>query len=306
MLEYLLFSMQNTNHPLLKSITYFQENKANITQKKDLPINFISMDEQQRIYTDQGKLKVSLYKMLLFKQIQEHLKSGELHVENSYNYQAYTHFLIPINKWEKHRDEYLQKAGIVHFKEAGETLLDIDKILNRQFKRVNQNLPMNPFISIDSHGKWKTHKLQEDEFSQEEKQRLTKLLYPPKRSVPILRVLSQVHQLSNYLSFFQRQGVVIYSHLDEAGQLTFSTVFSADKPESAPLLNGLTHNELLIPNAHSTDDHGHSLPYFAITYFIGIDLRPRIANLKHKELFSIDTVLTYIHYTKHYLIWSDF
>jgi Domain of unknown function (DUF4158) len=72
MLEYLQFSMQNTSHPLLKSITYFQENKANITQKKDLPIHFLSMDEQQRIYTDQGKLKVSLYKMLLFKQIQEH------------------------------------------------------------------------------------------------------------------------------------------------------------------------------------------------------------------------------------------
>lgn len=86
---------------------------------------------------------------------------------------------------------------------------------------------------------------------------------------------------------------MIYSHLDEAGQLTFSTVFSADEPESAHLLNGLTHNELFIPDAHSTDDHGHSLPCFAITYFIGIDLRPRIANLKHKELFSIDAVSTY-------------
>jgi Domain of unknown function (DUF4158)/Tn3 transposase DDE domain len=203
MLEYLQFSMQNTNHPLLKSITYFQENKANIIQKKDLPIDFLSMDEQQRIYSDQGKLKVSLYKMLLFKQIQEHLKSGELHVENSYNYQAYTHFLIPMDKWEKHRDEYLQKAGIAHFKEAGKTLLDINETLNRQFERVNQNLPLNPFISIDSHGKWKTHKPQEDEFGKEEKQRLTKLLYPPERSVPILRVLSQVQQLSNYLSFFQ-------------------------------------------------------------------------------------------------------
>jgi hypothetical protein len=62
MLEYLQFSMQNINHPLLKSITYFQENKANFIQKKDLSIDFLSMDEQQRIYTDQGKLKVSLYK----------------------------------------------------------------------------------------------------------------------------------------------------------------------------------------------------------------------------------------------------
>jgi Tn3 transposase DDE domain len=108
-----------------------------------------------------------------------------------------------MNKWEKHREDYLQKAGIAHFKDAGKTLLDINETLNRQFERVNQNLPLNPFISIDSHGKWKTHKPQEDEFSKEEKQRSTKLLYPPERSVPILGVLSQVHQLSNYLSFFK-------------------------------------------------------------------------------------------------------
>ena len=97
----------------------------------------------------------------------------------------------------------------------------------------------------------------------------------------------------SYKYFGNGKGVVIYSHLDEAGQLTFSTVFSADEPESAHLLNGLTHHELLTPDAHSTDDHGQSLPCFAITYFIGIDLRPRIANLKHKELFSIDAVSTY-------------
>ena len=46
MLEYLQFSMQNINHPLLKSITYFQKNKSNVTQKKDLPIDFLSIDEQ--------------------------------------------------------------------------------------------------------------------------------------------------------------------------------------------------------------------------------------------------------------------
>ena len=53
-----------------------------------------------------------------------------------------------MDKWEKHRDEYLQKAGIAHFKEAAKTLLDINQTLNRQFEKVNQNLPLNPFISI--------------------------------------------------------------------------------------------------------------------------------------------------------------
>jgi len=63
--------------------------------------------------------------------------------------------------------------------------------------------------------------------------------------------------------FGNGRGVTMYSFLDEAGQLFYSTVFSAAEPESHYVLDGLTHNEVIIPNAHSTDTHGFSEPVFA-------------------------------------------
>ena len=65
--------------------------------------------------------------------------------------------------------------------------------------------------------------------------------------------------------------------LDEAGQLFYSTVFSAAEPESHYVLDGLTHNEVIIPNAHSTDTHGFSELVFAITGLLNIEFRPRFA-----------------------------
>ncbi len=398
------FSMQSTQHPLLKAIAYFQDSQGNISQKKDLPVDFLGMDERQKVYTDQGKLKVSLYKILLFKEINQNIKSGTLYVENSYQYRPYTHFLIPIEQWQRHRNTYIQKAGISDYENGAMALLRVNHALNRQFEIANINLAGNPFLSVDVHGKWLFHKPKEEEFMQEEKARLTKLLYPADRSISILEVFFQLHRLTGFISFFEHhsplmepkrpadrlfyaaiigygenigisamatisknigrnslenvathyfspetlmevngylveltnqlpledhfrrhsgfvhtssdgmkvnvtgpclrasesykyfgngKGVIIYSHLDEGGQLNFSTVFSADEPESAYLLDGLTYHELFQPDAHSTDDHGHSLPVYAISSIIGVDLRSRIANLKQKTLFSIDMVSNY-------------
>lgn len=59
------------------------------------------------------------------------------------------------------------------------------------------------------------------------------------------------------------------------------------------MLDGLTHNEVVVPNAHSTDTHGFSEPGFAITGILGIEFRPRFARFHHQQLYSIDEVRTY-------------
>jgi len=93
--------------------------------------------------------------------------------------------------------------------------------------------------------------------------------------------------------FGNGRGVTLYSFLDESGQLFYSTVFSAAEPESHYVLDGLTHNEVILPNAHSTDTHGFSEPVFAVTGLLGIEFRPRFARFHHQQLYSIDEVYTY-------------
>ena len=74
----------------------------------------------------------------------------------------------------------------------------------------------------------------------------------------------------------------IISFLGESGQLFNLAVFSAAEPESHYVLDGLTYNEVIIPNAHSTGTHGFSEPVFAVTGSLGIEFPPRFARFNHQ------------------------
>lgn len=93
--------------------------------------------------------------------------------------------------------------------------------------------------------------------------------------------------------FGNGRGITLYSFLDESGQLFYSTAFSAAEPESHYVLDGLTHNEVILPDAHSTDTHGFSEPVFAVTGLLGIEFRPRFARFHHQQLYAINEPRTY-------------
>lgn len=78
--------------------------------------------------------------------------------------------------------------------------------------------------------------------------------------------------------------------MDEAGQLIFSTVFSASEKEAHHLLDCLTYNEVVTPDAHSTDSHGFTEVVAAITGLLDIDFRPRLAGFYKRQLYCMDAV----------------
>lgn len=98
---------------------------------------------------------------------------------------------------------------------------------------------------------------------------------------------------SSYKYFGNGKGVTVYSHLDESRLLHFSTVFSAADRESAYVLDGLMHNEIISPDAHSTDSQGFSEVVAAVSGLAGIDFRPRLASIHKRQLYSLKAVYTY-------------
>lgn len=60
--------------------------------------------------------------------------------------------------------------------------------------------------------------------------------------------------------FGNGKGVTIYSHLDEAGQLFYSTTFSSSDHEAPYMIDGLMHNRVIQSDAHSTDTGGYVRP----------------------------------------------
>jgi hypothetical protein len=58
--------------------------------------------------------------------------------------------------------------------------------------------------------------------------------------------------------FDKEKGVSVYSFIDERHLLFHSSVISAAERESAYVIDGLMHNDVVQSNIHSTDTHGYS------------------------------------------------
>jgi len=85
--------------------------------------------------------------------------------------------------------------------------------------------------------------------------------------------------------FGKYQGVSVYTFLDERNLFWHSTVFSAAERESAYVLDGLMHNDVVKSDIHSTDTHGYTEAIFGATHLLGFSYAPRIKNLKRQHLY---------------------
>ena len=86
-----------------------------------------------------------------------------------------------------------------------------------------------------------------------------------------------------------------YTFRDERDLLWYSLVFSSADRESAYVIDGLMHNDVVQSDIHSTDAFGYSEailgcahetdPIFATSYLLGFSYAPRFKNLKRQRLY---------------------
>jgi hypothetical protein len=86
------FDKKSSNKNLINAINYFKDFSI---IKKDAPIDFLNDDEKLAIFdSDDGKMKISLYKALLFIHISDGIRSGILNLKYSYKYKSFEEYLI--------------------------------------------------------------------------------------------------------------------------------------------------------------------------------------------------------------------
>jgi len=85
--------------------------------------------------------------------------------------------------------------------------------------------------------------------------------------------------------FGKGKGVSIYGFIDERNLLFHSTVISAAERESAYVIDGLMHNDVIKSDIHSTDTHGYTEAIFGVMHLLGFSYAPRIKNLKRQKLY---------------------
>ncbi|OED49129.1 hypothetical protein AB838_08170 [Rhodobacteraceae bacterium (ex Bugula neritina AB1)] len=95
-----------------------------------------------------------------------------------------------------------------------------------------------------------------------------------------------LHASRSFKYFGQGQGVSAYTFVDERNFLWHSLMISAADRESAYVIDGLMHNDVVKSDIHSTDTHGYTEAIFGLTHMLGFSFAPRIKGIGKQTLYT--------------------
>ena len=94
-----------------------------------------------------------------------------------------------------------------------------------------------------------------------------------------------LHASRSFKCFGQGQGVSACTFVDERHLLWHSLMISATDRESAYVIDGPMHNDVVRSDIHSTDSHGYTEAVFGLTHLLGFSFAPRIKGIGKQTLY---------------------
>lgn len=195
----LSFKKESSNTAIIEAVCYFQSRNGEIGS--NAPIDFLDPEQKKAVFGKKNKIRVSLYKVFLFFEVANAIKSGELNLSHSYKYKPFDTYLISKQYWLNNHDELIEKAGLKELKEPEKVLAKLEKILNEQFDVTNQHIlaDKNKFIKFNKKGEFSvdTPKVEKDVVD------TVADLFPQDRYVQLLEILSSIDQQTQFSDSFE-------------------------------------------------------------------------------------------------------
>ena len=191
------FNQETSDAALVEAIVYFKSMDGNI--QPDAPTLFLDQNKQEVLFSD-GKMRVSLYKVFLFIHMADAIKSGKLNLKYSYRYKAIHEYLIDKIIWEHNKERLLRDAGLSEYADLNTVLNELKQTLNAKYGSINKRYLSgeNPYLTIENQSpKINTPKVDNDNME------YISTLLTEAGYVPILQVLSDVNQASQFVSCFK-------------------------------------------------------------------------------------------------------
>ena len=195
----LQFNQDTSNSLLIQAIKYYRQKDGNLAN--NAPTDFLDADEQELLYDDDGKLKISLYKVLLFSKLADGIRAGALNLKYSYKYRSFDDYLISLKVWEANKEELLEKAGLLGMTDSSKLEGLLRETLQEQFLVTNENINqgVNKYATIEKNGelKVKTPK-QKKELPETEID-----IFPKNRFISLFEILATVNRACRFTDCFE-------------------------------------------------------------------------------------------------------
>ena len=188
------------NVELLAAVRSYQTKNGNVTHTA--ATDFLRDHERRLLTKPDGGFRVSLYKALLFSRVANAVKSGSLHVQESYRYRSLDDYLIPRHEWETRRSDLLDQAGLSEAADCKAVLAQCALTLDEHYATTNKNIleGRNDFIKFRKDGSFhvRTPKQEDDEDSE-----ALSSFFPDDRYIPLVEVLATVNRCTGFLDAFE-------------------------------------------------------------------------------------------------------
>jgi TnpA family transposase len=154
------------------------------------PAAFLAGDERAAVWKD-GKFRISLYKVLLFRHAAGAIKSGSLNLEQSHRRRPLESYLIDRTRWQAEREQLLERAGITRFADPVPVLVELDAALQTRFEDTNRAIAegRNPHFKML---KGKAFRVSTPKQDDEESEPL-RHFFPERHYVPLTEILATVN-----------------------------------------------------------------------------------------------------------------
>lgn len=242
-LKAMVFDTKATDEKIFSAIMYYKDKDGNID--KNAPTDFLEEKDKKQLFDDNGTFRVSLYKVLLFINVADGIKSGTINLNYSYRHKSIEEYLISKDVWKMKRSEYLNDAGLNNFADVHKTIDVLKDALENQYHITNQNIKngFNKYIKFNKDGSFILNTPPQDE----KQKPLDIELFPQNDYIPLIEVLSTVNKHCNYLDAFEHE-LIKYSKpkpqdkVFHAGSIGYGCNVGKDK--IAKISKGINENEL--------------------------------------------------------------
>lgn len=195
------FNSDTSDVNLMKAVSYFQIMNGEI--RTSAPTDFLEKKEKDALRYNK-KFRTSLYKALLFNHMFQAIKAGNLNLRHSYRYKSIQEYLIDKDTWSKEKQNLLLSANLNEFSDCNSILSILKQKLESMYAQVNHNFitGVNQHLTIED-DKIKINTPKTDSSEEEYiPSLLSQLSY-----IPILQVLSDVDQVSNFSKRFKHHSI---------------------------------------------------------------------------------------------------
>ncbi|MCU0440623.1 MAG: Tn3 family transposase [Raineya sp.] len=181
--EYLKIALEN-----------FKQKDGNITPEK-FTDGFLKKHEKEIL--KKSKSPISLYKVMLAQSVASHIKSGQIALKESFEYQTFENYLIDENTWKSSKHELLKKFHLDWMKDWKSIEIQLKKRILDAYRTTFLQIKQNPFGQ-----KRKNKKSQFLDPAPPESQVFLDL-FPKEGSISIVEVLTTIEQKVNFTACFQ-------------------------------------------------------------------------------------------------------